>query len=113
MKLSDIIENARKCMKNLYNWSKAVDQLVISVTELLELVHCFLKEFEDILGRPAILEFVGKWRFGEVYTSVLAVVSQGRIENDVKVGSGDPRRGHESEGSERRCWMRREVERGT
>jgi hypothetical protein len=78
-------------MKNLYNWSKAVDQLVISVAEILELLCLFLKEPEDIIGGLAILEFLGRWTriLGQVYSGVLAIVSQGCIENDFKVGRGD------------------------
>src|SRR6266852_7978667 len=90
-------------MKNLHNWSKAVDQLVISVAEFLELLYFFLKELEDSIGGLAILEFLGKWILRQVYTGVLAIVSQGRIENDIKVGGGDYRRGH---GTERKCWLR-------
>ena len=61
-------------MKNLDNWSKAVDQLVISVAEVVELVYFFLKELEDSIGGLAILEFLGKWILGQVYSSVLAIV---------------------------------------
>jgi hypothetical protein len=96
-------------MKNLHNWSKAVEQLVISVAEILELLYFFLKEPEDIIGGLAILEFLGnlKWILGQVYSGVLAIVSQGCIENGFKVGSGDRCRGH---GSERKCWLRRAME---
>ena len=100
-------------MKNLHNWSKAVDQLVISVSELLELVYFFLKEPEDSIGGLAILEFLGEWILGQVYSSVFAIVGQGRIENDIKVGRGDHSRGHGSDGSERKCWLRRAMEGGT
>ena len=48
-------------MKDLHNWSKTVDQLVVSVSEVLELVRFLLKEFQDIIGGLAILEFLGKW----------------------------------------------------
>jgi hypothetical protein len=61
-------------MKDLHNWSKAVDQLVISVSEVLELVHFFLKEFKDSIGGLAILEFFGEWILGQVYSSVFAIV---------------------------------------
>ena len=101
MKHSDIIENARKRMKNLHNWFKAVDQLVISVAKIFELVYVFLKEPEDIIGGLAILEFLGKWILGQVYSGVLAIASQGCIENDFKVGRGDHCRGHETK---RKCW---------
>jgi hypothetical protein len=37
-------------MKNLHNWSKAVDQLVVSVAEFLELLYFFLKKLEDSIG---------------------------------------------------------------
>jgi hypothetical protein len=84
-------------MKNLHNWSKAVDQLVISVSELLELVYFFLKELKDIIGGLAILEFFGEWILGQVYSGVLAIVGQGYIENDIKVGRVDNRRGHGTE----------------
>jgi hypothetical protein len=76
-------------VKNLDNWSKAVDQLVISVAEVVELVYFFLKELEDSIGGLAILEFLGKWILGQVYSSVLAIVGQGCIENDFKVERGD------------------------
>ena len=95
-------------MKNLHNWSKAVDQLVISVAELLELLYFFLQELEDSIGGLAILEFLGKWILRQVYSGVLAIVSQGRIENDIKVGGGDCRRGH---GTERKCWLREAMPR--
>ncbi len=62
-----------------------------------------MKELEDSIGGLAILEFLGKWILRQVYTGVLAIVSQGRIENDIKVGGGDCRRGH---GTERKCWLR-------
>ena len=87
-------------MKYLHNWSEAVDQLVISVSGVLELVYFFLKELEDGIGGLAILEFLGKWILGQVYSSVLVIVGQGCIENDIKVGRGDHCRGH---GTERRC----------
>jgi hypothetical protein len=82
---------------------------VISVAEILELLYFFLKELEDIIGGLAILEFLGnlKWILGQVYSGVLAIVSQGRIENDFKVGRGDHCRGH---GSERKRWLRRAME---
>jgi hypothetical protein len=76
-------------MKNLHNWSKAVDQLVISVAEILELLRFFLKELEEGIGGLAILEFLGKWILGQVYSGVLVIVRQGCIENDFKVGRGD------------------------
>jgi hypothetical protein len=94
-------------MKNLHNWSKAVDQLVISVAEILELLDFVLKELKDSIGGLAILEFLGKWILGQVYSGVLAIVSQGCIENDLKVGWGDHCRGH---GTESVCWLRRAME---
>ena len=84
-------------MKNLHNWSKAVDQLVISVSELLGLIYFFLKELKDIIGGLAILEFFGEWILGQVYSGVPAIVGQGCIENDIKVGRVDHCRGHGTE----------------
>ena len=96
-------------MKDLHNWSKAVDQLVISVAEVLELLYFFLKELEDGIGGLAILEFLGEWILGQVYSGVLAIVNQGCIENDFEVGRGDCCRGH---GTERNCWLRSAMEGG-
>ena len=61
---------------------------MISVAEILELLYFFLKELEDSIGGLAILELLGEWILGQVYSSELAIVSQGRIENDFKVGRG-------------------------
>ena len=83
-------------MKNLHNWSKAVDQLVISVAEILELLRFFLKELEEGIGGLAILEFLGKWILGQVYSGVLVIVRQGCIENDFEGGRGGHCRGHET-----------------
>ena len=100
-------------MKNLHNRSKEFDQLVISVSGVLELVYFILKELEDSIGRLAILEFLGKWILGQFYSSVLAIVGQGYVENDIKVGRGDHCRGHGTDGSERKCWLQRAMEGGT
>lgn len=94
-------------MKNLHNWSKAVGQLVISVAEILELLYFFLKELEDIIGGVAILEFLGKWILRQVYSGVLAIVSQGCMENVLKVGRGGHCRGR-GHGTKGKCWLRRE-----
>ena len=89
-------------MKNLHNWFKAVDQLVISVAEILEVLYFFLKELENSICGMAILKFLGKWILGQVYSGVLAIVSQSCVENDFKVRRGDHCRGH---GAERKCWL--------
>jgi hypothetical protein len=94
-------------MENLHNWPKVFEQLVVSVAEILKFLYFFLKELEDSIGGLAILECLGKWILGQVYSSVLAIVSQGRVENDFEVGRGDHCRGH---GIERKCWLRRAME---
>jgi hypothetical protein len=68
-------------MKHLYNWFETVDQLVIPIAIILELLCFVLKEFEDSIGRSAVLELLGKRVFGKVYPSLLEVVSQGSIKN--------------------------------
>ena len=57
---SDTTENARRRMKDLHNWLETVDQAVISAAILLELICFVLKEIEDIIGRLAVLELLGK-----------------------------------------------------
>jgi hypothetical protein len=57
---SDTTENARRRMKDLHNWLETVDQVVISAAILLELICFVLKEIEDIIGRLAVLELLGK-----------------------------------------------------
>jgi hypothetical protein len=81
-------ENAGKCMKNLHNWFETVDQLAISIAIILELVCFIMKESEDSVGRWAVLELLGKRVFGNVYPSLVEVVSQGSIEDDLKVVRG-------------------------
>jgi hypothetical protein len=88
-------------MKNLHNRTKVVDQLVISVAKIPELLCFFLKELEHSIDGLAILEFLGKWILGQVYSGVLVITSQGSIENDLKVGRGGHRQGYD--GCERKC----------
>ena len=97
-------------MKNLHNWFKVVDKLVISVAEVLEFLNFFLKELEDVIGGLAILEFLCKWILRKIYSGELAIVSQGCIENDieVEVRRGDYCRGHGTE----KAWLRGEMEGG-
>ena len=83
-------------MKDLHNRFETVDQLAISIAIVLELVCFVLEEFEDIIGRLAVPEFLGKRVFGKVYPSLLEIVSQGSTENELKVGRGDCR-GHGAE----------------
>ena len=76
-------------MKDLHNWVETVDQLAISIAIILELVCLVLKEPEDIIGRSAVLELLCKRDFGEVYPSLVEIVSQGSIENKLIVGRGE------------------------
>jgi hypothetical protein len=78
----------------LHNWFETVDQAAISVAILLELGCFVLKEIEDIVGRLAGLELLGKRVFGKVYPSLVEVVSQGSVENGLKVARGGHCRGH-------------------
>jgi hypothetical protein len=91
---SDTTENARRCMKDLHNWHETVDQAAISVAILLELVCFVLKEIEDIIGRLAVLELLGERVSDKVYPGLVEIVSQGSIEDGLKVGSGGHCRGH-------------------
>ncbi len=86
-------------MKDLNNWFERIDQLAISITIIPEFLHFVLKEFEDGISGLAVLEGFGKWILGQVYPSMCAVVSQGYVENELKIGRGDHCRGH---GAERR-----------
>ena len=102
---SDTTENARRCMKDLHNWLETVDQTAISVAILLELVCFVLKEIEDIIGRLAVLELLGKRVSGKVYPCLVEIISQGSIENGLKVGRGGHCRRHEERSIER--WKKR------
>jgi hypothetical protein len=73
-------------MKDLHNWVERADQLAVSIAIILELVCLVMKEFEDIIGRSAVLELLCKRLFGEVYPSLIEMVSQGSIENNLRVG---------------------------
>ena len=65
-------------MKDLHNWFETVDQLAISTAVFLELLCFALKEFEDSIGRLAFgKRILGV--LGQVYSGLLAVVSQGCI----------------------------------
>ena len=75
-------------MKDLHNWVERVDQLAISIAIILEVACLVLKEFEDITGRSAVLELLCKRVFGEVYPSLVEVVSQRSIKNKLIVGRG-------------------------
>jgi hypothetical protein len=81
-------------MKDLHNWFKRVDQLMVSIATIFELVCFVLKKLEDSVGRLAVLEFLGRRVFGKVYPSFVEVVSQGSIENKFKVVRGEHRRRH-------------------
>ena len=72
-------------MKDLHNWFEKVDQLVVSIAIIFELVCFVLKELDDSVGRLAVLELLGRRVFGKVYPSFVEVVSQGSIENKLKV----------------------------
>jgi hypothetical protein len=64
---------------------------------VLELVCFVLKEFEDSIGRLACPEPFGKRILGHIYSSMLTVVSQGCIQNELEVGRGYHCRGHGAE----------------
>jgi hypothetical protein len=81
-------------MKDLDNWIETGDQLAISIAIILELVCLVLKEFKGIIGRSAVLELLGKRVFDKIHASFVKVVSQGSIENALKVERGHCR-GHE------------------
>ncbi len=51
-------------MKDVHNWFKTVDQLVVSITKVLELLYFDLNEFEDSVSGLAVLELFGEWIFG-------------------------------------------------
>jgi hypothetical protein len=69
-------------MKDLHNWFETIDQLAISIAIILEILCFVLKELEDSIGGLAVPKFFGKWILEQVYTRILSVFSQGRIEND-------------------------------
>ena len=73
-------------MKDLYYWFQKVDQLAISVSKDTELVGFVLKEVEDGIGRVAVLEGLGEWIRGKVYTCLLGIVGQSGVENGLKAG---------------------------
>ena len=75
-------------MKDLHNWFQIVNQVAISIAIILELVCFVMKESEDSVGRLAVLELLGKRVFGNVYPSLIEVVSQGSIKNELKVVRG-------------------------
>ncbi len=67
-------EDARKRMKNLYYWFKAVDQFAITIPICLELLCSVLKQVEEGIRRVAVLKVLGDGIRSKVYSCLFGII---------------------------------------
>ena len=67
-------EDARKRMKNLYYWFKAVDQLAIAIPICLELLCSVLKQAEEGIRSVAVLKVLGESIRSKVYSCLFGII---------------------------------------
>ena len=71
-------------MNDLYDWTKPVDQLAISIAISPECIRLLFKKLKDVIGRIAASKLVGERVLVEFYADLLAVVRQGFVEDRLK-----------------------------
>ena len=85
---SHLADDTRNAMDELDYRTKAVDQLAILVPMLIECRFSFQEYLDDIVGGMTVLELVGGWVFGKVYSGLLCVAVDCGIEDCLKLSGG-------------------------